>query len=186
MKLLMIDNYDSFTFNIVQYFGELGAEVVTLRNDEVTLDELDARFKAGQFARNLHSIKIGGLHTEQRSQCEREQPAEGLQRGVVRARRSAVSGVEPRKIRLMDCSLLGFRRGPRQRWCGVERWRRRGLGGGCGRLLGRDLNVRRRCCGRLCGERRGAPTAAQHAGKDARQLSVAWPWRSRCDPGRLH
>lgn len=51
MKLLMIDNYDSFTFNIVQYFGELGAEVVTLRNDEVTLDELDARFKAGQFAR---------------------------------------------------------------------------------------------------------------------------------------
>ena len=49
--LLMIDNYDSFTFNIVQYFGELGAEVVTLRNDEVTLDELDARFKAGQFAR---------------------------------------------------------------------------------------------------------------------------------------
>ena len=51
MRLLMIDNYDSFTFNIVQYFGELGAEVVTLRNDEVTLDELDARFKAGQFAR---------------------------------------------------------------------------------------------------------------------------------------
>ena len=51
MRLLMIDNYDSFTYNIVQYFGELGAEVVTLRNDEVTLDELDARFKAGQFAR---------------------------------------------------------------------------------------------------------------------------------------
>ena len=51
MKLLMIDNYDSFTFNIVQYFGELGAEVVTLRNDEVTLDELDARFKGGQFER---------------------------------------------------------------------------------------------------------------------------------------
>ena len=51
MRLLMIDNYDSFTFNLVQYFGELGAEVVTLRNDEVTLDELDARFKAGQFAR---------------------------------------------------------------------------------------------------------------------------------------
>ena len=51
MKLLMIDNYDSFTFNIVQYFGELGAEVITLRNDEVTLDELDARFKAGGFDR---------------------------------------------------------------------------------------------------------------------------------------
>jgi anthranilate synthase component 2 len=47
----MIDNYDSFTFNLVQYFGELGAEVTTLRNDEVTLDELDARFKAGGFER---------------------------------------------------------------------------------------------------------------------------------------
>ena len=51
MRVLMIDNYDSFTFNIVQYFGELGAEVITLRNDEVTLDQLDARFQAGGFDR---------------------------------------------------------------------------------------------------------------------------------------
>jgi anthranilate synthase component II len=51
MKLLMIDNYDSFTFNIVQYFGELGAQVTVLRNDEVTVQELDQRFKAGQFDR---------------------------------------------------------------------------------------------------------------------------------------
>ena len=51
MKLLMIDNYDSFTFNIVQYFGELGAQVTTLRNDEVTLGELDAQFTAGAFER---------------------------------------------------------------------------------------------------------------------------------------
>ena len=35
--LLMIDNYDSFTFNLVQYFGELGAEVRVFRNDEITL-----------------------------------------------------------------------------------------------------------------------------------------------------
>jgi anthranilate synthase component II len=35
VKLLMIDNYDSFTFNLVQYFGELGAEVQVLRNDEI-------------------------------------------------------------------------------------------------------------------------------------------------------
>jgi hypothetical protein len=33
IKLLMVDNYDSFTFNIVQYFGELGAEVEVFRND---------------------------------------------------------------------------------------------------------------------------------------------------------
>jgi anthranilate synthase component II len=51
MKLLMIDNYDSFTYNIVQYFGELGAQVTTLRNDEVTVEELDAQFKAGEFDR---------------------------------------------------------------------------------------------------------------------------------------
>ena len=51
MRLLMIDNYDSFTYNIVQYFGELGAQVLTLRNDEVTLDELDARLAAGEFER---------------------------------------------------------------------------------------------------------------------------------------
>ena len=51
MKLLMIDNYDSFTYNIVQYFGELGAEVIVHRNDEISVDELDAMFKAGKFDR---------------------------------------------------------------------------------------------------------------------------------------
>lgn len=40
--LLMIDNYDSFTFNLVQYFGELGAEVKVVRNDEITVDEIAA------------------------------------------------------------------------------------------------------------------------------------------------
>lgn len=39
--LLMIDNYDSFTYNIVQYFGELGEEVVVKRNDEITIDEIE-------------------------------------------------------------------------------------------------------------------------------------------------
>jgi anthranilate synthase component 2 len=42
--LLMIDNYDSFTFNIVQYLCELGADVKVVRNDEVTLDDI-ARMK---------------------------------------------------------------------------------------------------------------------------------------------
>jgi anthranilate synthase/aminodeoxychorismate synthase-like glutamine amidotransferase len=40
MKLLMIDNYDSFTYNLVQYLGEMGAEVHTVRNDRATVDEL--------------------------------------------------------------------------------------------------------------------------------------------------
>jgi anthranilate synthase component 2 len=43
MKLLMIDNYDSFTYNIVQYFGELGAEVEVFRNDEITVQGIAAR-----------------------------------------------------------------------------------------------------------------------------------------------
>jgi len=51
MKLLMIDNYDSFTYNIVQYFGELGADVAVFRNDEITLDEIDAKLAAGQMDR---------------------------------------------------------------------------------------------------------------------------------------
>lgn len=42
--LLMIDNYDSFTYNLVQYFGELGEEVRVFRNDEITFDEI-ARLK---------------------------------------------------------------------------------------------------------------------------------------------
>jgi len=41
-KLLMIDNYDSFTYNLVQYFGELGVDVQVARNDQITLDEIAA------------------------------------------------------------------------------------------------------------------------------------------------
>jgi len=43
MKLLMIDNYDSFTYNIVQYFGELGAQVEVFRNDEITVEGIAER-----------------------------------------------------------------------------------------------------------------------------------------------
>ena len=39
--MLMIDNYDSFTYNLVQYFGELGMELVVHRNDEITLEEIE-------------------------------------------------------------------------------------------------------------------------------------------------
>jgi anthranilate synthase component 2 len=37
----MIDNYDSFTYNLVQYFGELGQKVNVYRNDEITVDEIE-------------------------------------------------------------------------------------------------------------------------------------------------
>ena len=47
MKVLMIDNYDSFTYNIVQYLGELGAQVETVRNDEIDLAGIGARIDAG-------------------------------------------------------------------------------------------------------------------------------------------
>ena len=41
MKVLMIDNYDSFTYNLVQYFGELGEDVRTYRNDEITIEAIE-------------------------------------------------------------------------------------------------------------------------------------------------
>src|SRR6202044_699875 len=40
--VFVLDNYDSFTYNLVQYLGELGAEVVVRRNDQVTVEEVDA------------------------------------------------------------------------------------------------------------------------------------------------
>jgi anthranilate synthase component II len=51
LQVLMVDNYDSFTFNIVQYLGELGADVTVVRNDEITVDEIDQRLAAGKIDR---------------------------------------------------------------------------------------------------------------------------------------
>src|SRR5690606_36948922 len=51
IKLLMVDNYDSFPFNIVQYFGELGAEATVVRNDEITVDDIQRRVDAGEVDR---------------------------------------------------------------------------------------------------------------------------------------
>jgi anthranilate synthase/aminodeoxychorismate synthase-like glutamine amidotransferase len=44
-KILLVDNYDSFTYNLVQYLGELGAEVVVRRNDEVTVREVESEIR---------------------------------------------------------------------------------------------------------------------------------------------
>jgi anthranilate synthase component II len=51
LKLLMVDNYDSFTYNLVQYFGELGADVAVHRNDEITVEQIEAKLRAGQLDR---------------------------------------------------------------------------------------------------------------------------------------
>ena len=45
--LLVIDNYDSFTYNLVQYLGELGETVEVRRNNRVTIDEIENRFATG-------------------------------------------------------------------------------------------------------------------------------------------
>ncbi|MDD1622561.1 MAG: aminodeoxychorismate/anthranilate synthase component II [Methylococcaceae bacterium] len=42
VKVVMVDNYDSFTYNLVQYLGELGADVVVVRNDEVTVADIES------------------------------------------------------------------------------------------------------------------------------------------------
>jgi anthranilate synthase/aminodeoxychorismate synthase-like glutamine amidotransferase len=45
MRTLVVDNYDSFTYNLVQYLGELGAEVVVRRNDDVTVEEIERKLQ---------------------------------------------------------------------------------------------------------------------------------------------
>jgi anthranilate synthase component 2 len=54
-RVLVIDNYDSFTWNLVQFLGELGAEVTVVRNDEVTVEELAQRHASGLLDRLLIS-----------------------------------------------------------------------------------------------------------------------------------
>jgi anthranilate synthase/aminodeoxychorismate synthase-like glutamine amidotransferase len=48
MRVLLIDNYDSFTYNLVQYLGELGAELSVVRNDAATVEEVVARSRGGK------------------------------------------------------------------------------------------------------------------------------------------
>ena len=55
--IFVLDNYDSFTYNLVQYLGELGADVEVRRNDQVTVDEVeaDAAGTHRHFSRPLHA-----------------------------------------------------------------------------------------------------------------------------------
>jgi anthranilate synthase component 2 len=59
IKLLMIDNYDSFTYNIVQYFGELGAQVEVFRNDEITVEGIAHASRTGWWCRRgrVHRLR---------------------------------------------------------------------------------------------------------------------------------
>ena len=57
MTVLVIDNYDSFTYNLVHYLGELGAKLAVRRNDKITVDEVMAMRPRGDrpLARPLHA-----------------------------------------------------------------------------------------------------------------------------------
>lgn len=66
--LLMIDNYDSFTYNLVQYFGELGQEVKIFRNDEITLEQIEELapqflvISPGPCSPNEAGISVAAIH----------------------------------------------------------------------------------------------------------------------------
>ncbi len=66
--ILMIDNYDSFTYNLVQYFGELGQEVKIFRNDEITLEQIEALapqflvISPGPCSPNEAGISVAAIH----------------------------------------------------------------------------------------------------------------------------
>ncbi len=73
-KVLFIDNYDSFVYNLVQYVGELGATAEVVRNDAVTVDELVAARERGDFT---HLVVSPGPGTRRRGHQHRGDPAAG-------------------------------------------------------------------------------------------------------------
>ena len=64
--LLLIDNYDSFTYNLYQYLRELGAEVDTRRNDKITLDEIEEMAPDGIVISPGPCTPMGGRHLQRR------------------------------------------------------------------------------------------------------------------------
>jgi anthranilate synthase/aminodeoxychorismate synthase-like glutamine amidotransferase len=77
--LLIIDNYDSFTYNLVQYFGELGAEPVVKRNDEITVAEIEAlRPEAVVISPGPRTPKEAGISNEVIAQIGPKMPVLGV------------------------------------------------------------------------------------------------------------
>ncbi len=78
-KVIMVDNYDSFTYNLVQYFGELGADVSVVRNDEVKVEELNS-FSADKIVISPGPCtpKEAGISVEAIKQFSGEKPILGV------------------------------------------------------------------------------------------------------------
>ena len=76
-RILVVDNYDSFVYNLVQYLGELGADVHVIRNDELTVAEIEAPFQpeAGAY---------GGGHHHHDDAADLHDPGHGPHRSVPR------------------------------------------------------------------------------------------------------
>ena len=106
MRVLVIDNYDSFTYNLVQYLGELGAEVEVVRNDHATVDELLVRgydrviVSPGPCTPNEAGISLEAVRRfpEAHVPTARRVPRPpGARAGVRRARRSRTSRCTARR-----------------------------------------------------------------------------------------
>jgi para-aminobenzoate synthetase component 2 len=78
MRILVVDNYDSFVFNLVQYLGQLGAECVVVRNDEVTPNEAD-KFDGVLISPGPGTPEEAGVSTEMIRHCaEKKIPLFGV------------------------------------------------------------------------------------------------------------
>ena len=103
-RVTLIDNYDSFTFNLVHYLGELGAEVTVWRNDEISVEETlaDEAGRDRAVARPLHAER-GGHLPRSRARGERDDadprrlPRPSGDRPGVRRRRGARAGADARQ-----------------------------------------------------------------------------------------
>ena len=67
--ILMIDNYDSFTYNVVQYLGELKADVQVIRNDDLSLDEIESMNLDHKIRSSLHDIQHRTLFVQFWKRC---------------------------------------------------------------------------------------------------------------------